>query len=66
MEIGIEDLKLYVVTLPENGWDCVVGAYYSTSKDKLREVLIEDYECPKNEFDSTYVITPITDIKTIV
>jgi hypothetical protein len=32
----------YVVTCPENGWDCVIGIYLATSEEEVYENLCEE------------------------
>ncbi len=32
----------YVVTAPENGWDCVCGIYLAENKDKVWEALCQN------------------------
>lgn len=35
--------NIYVVTNPENGWDCVIDVFKASSEEKVKECLLEDY-----------------------
>lgn len=37
-------MRVYVVTNPENGWDCVIGVYKASSEEHLRDELNDYYE----------------------
>lgn len=52
--------KFFVVTNPEQGWDCVVGLYEAESKEAVELVLCAEYEINLEELKNQYVIHKIT------
>lgn len=57
--------KVFVVTNPELGWDCVVDVYTAESEKQVEEHLSEVYGIPVEEVQDEYVIHEeyITEIK---
>ena len=53
----------FIVTSPNDGWDCVIGLYLATSMEEVYEDLCEEYygeNYTESDLDSTrdiYVVT---------
>lgn len=49
--------KGYVVTVPELGWDCVIGIFLADSEEEVWELLAENKGCDVEDLDlDDYVI----------
>jgi len=44
MVIDLKGKKVFVITNPERGWDCVSGVYVADSEDSLIEYLGDQYD----------------------
>ena len=53
----------YIVTCPDNGWDCVIGLYLAINEEEVYEHLCEDYygeDYTESDLESTkemYIVT---------
>jgi len=58
-------MKVFVVTNPELGWDCVVNVYTAESEEQVEEHLSELYGIPVDKVQEEYVIHEevLTEIK---
>ena len=45
----------YVVTCPDNGWDCVIGLYLATSEEEVYEDLCEEVYENYTESELEYI-----------
>lgn len=57
--IDLKGKKVFVVTNPELGWDCVTGVYLAESKKDVIEYLGSDYD-PDMDVIHSESITEIT------
>lgn len=48
---------IYVVTIPENGWDCIHTVYLADSEEKVIECIINEEDVTKEWIENNYVIT---------
>lgn len=50
--------KIFVVTNPESGWDCVRGVYEAESEEQLKKWLLKDdgYEEEPENWEYTHCI----------
>jgi len=42
--IDLKGKKIFVVTSPELGWDCVIGVYIANSRSDVIEFLGDEYD----------------------
>ena len=47
---------VFVVTCPENGWDCVVGVYEAKDEDEVYNYLQEMYGKSREIIENEYVV----------
>ena len=57
--IDLKGKKIFVITSPELGWDCVIGVYIANSRNDVIEFLGDEYN-PDNDVisESSYKIIP--------
>lgn len=51
--------RVYIVTCPKNGWDCVVGVYIAHNEEQVYQYLADEQgrDVNDDEIQSNYVIT---------
>lgn len=57
--IDLKGKKIFVITSPELGWDCVIGVYIANSRNDVIEFLGDEYN-PDDDVisESSYKIIP--------
>jgi hypothetical protein len=57
--IDLKGKKIFVITSPELGWDCVIGVYIANSRNDVIEFLGDEYD-PDDDVisESSYKIIP--------
>jgi hypothetical protein len=51
-----EKEKVFVITCPENGWDCLIGVYKVFDKETLCKNFMAERNIDKKQFDNQYCI----------
>jgi len=56
--IDLKGKKIFVITSPELGWDCVIGVYIANSRNDVIEFLGDEYNPDDVISESSYKIIP--------